>query len=281
MRDLREYRRPQTLREAIQLLSDENLRAVPMAGGTWLLADSAARAGTAVDLQDLPLKYVKYDKTGLRLGALTRLATLCEAPDVCGFAGGALAGAARDSCSSLLRNQSTLGGALLRPAANGELAAVFLVLEAEVLIERAEGSSRSLLADLCQNPDTRISGALMTEIHIPIPGAGACVCRRRIARTPGGRALLAAVALTRVVGGSIAECRVAIAGAGVNPRRLPQLEAELVNASADREAMCDAVMKCVGAAHEMPDHLQASAEYRRAVLPTLIRRALLDGLTEP
>jgi CO/xanthine dehydrogenase FAD-binding subunit len=271
MRNLREYHRPETLGEALYLLDRKDARVLPLAGGTQLTAEASSEVEAVVDLECLKLSYIESDDEGLRIGAMTPLSELVDSPVVRVFADGVLAEAARLTAGSLLRNQGRLAGALLVRTANADLPTVLLTLDAEVLIQRSEGSTQMPLAALYESLDIR--GSVLTEVRVPAPPAGARIRSFRVARSPADQAILTVAALTREVEGVLAECRVAAAGVGPGPKRLLKLESALAALEPATDIFRATVAREAGRL-ELPGDLLASAEYRRAVLPVLVRRAV-------
>ncbi len=270
MRNVREYLVPQSVEEALRLLSREGVKSALLAGGTRLSAASPHEVESVIDLKALPLAYIQPDASGLRIGALTRLQAIVDSPAVAQFAGGALAEASRFTCSHLLRNQGTLAGTLLSEDLNAELASVLLVLDAEVLIRRMEGQTTLSLGGLYENFTAGIEGAVLCEIFVPDPGPEAKIHRRRIARTASDRAIVTVTALVRDAG-IINELRVSAAGIGLKPMRLPGLELELTGRKLDDIA--GSVGSAVGRITFTPTPA-TTADYSRAALEILIQRAV-------
>ena len=274
MRNLREYHRPETIEEALRLLSQEGLDAAPLDGGTQLSAESRAGPEAVIDLSALPLAYVAMDGAVLRIGGLTRLEELSRAPALRAFAGGLVAEAAGLTCTSLLRSQRTVAGTILSRSTGSELLSALLVLDAEVLLHTLERRITCHISELLENLES-CRRAILIEVRLPEPPLGSCFNRERIARTPGDQAILSVMAVAQVIGGSIAGCRVAVAGAGIRPMRLRNVESVLAGTPA-RADVIDSILKTELASIEMPDSTLASTEYRRAMLPVLISRAVLD-----
>jgi CO/xanthine dehydrogenase FAD-binding subunit len=274
MHGLREYWKPETIEEALKLLAREGVRSIPIAGGTSVAAGAQPHIEALVDIAGLPLDYIRSDETGLHIGSLTRLAALCDSPAISTFAGGALAGAAAFAGTSLLRNQGTLGGAILTPETSAELCAVLIVLDAEVVIQRLEGATALPLAALFEETDGRSDGAILTEVRMQAPPPGANVHCHRVSRSPAGPPILSAIALARTPEDRIVECRVAVVGMGPRPKRLKSLETLLAGLDTSPGVVERVVAKAIQAL-AVQDDPEASAEYRRAVLPVLIRRAIL------
>ncbi len=273
MRDVREYCCPETLEEALRLLSREGVRSAVVAGGTGLAAESPSGLESLIDLGRLPLAYIRDDRGALRLGALTRLQDLIDSPVLAGFASGVLADAVRATATPSLRHLATLSGTLLR-GRRSELAPLLIVLQAEVELQRAESSTAIPLADLYEDLGGDIQGAILTEVFVPAPPPHARICRRHIARTPSDRPLLAVAALTLVGDGTVRQASIAAAGIGLPPRRLREVESGLSGRRFDAEDVEEAVSRAISHLDLPQDHC-AGADYRRAALQVLIRRAVL------
>jgi carbon-monoxide dehydrogenase medium subunit len=276
MRNLREYCHPQTVEEALRLLSREGVRSALLSGGIRLAAKSPDDVESVIDLEGLPLTYIQADSSGLRLGGLTKLQGMIESPVAAAFAGGALTDAARHTAPRLLRNQGTLAGTLLTHDAGSELAALLLVMEAEVLIQRLEGTTRLSLADLYEDLDAGTKGAILTEVFVPAPQPGAQIHSRRVARTPSDRPILTVAALTCTIDGTIKVVRLAVAGIGLRPSRLGETESRLKGKTAQPDTISAIVSRAI-ARIELPRNHIASDDYRRSALQVLIQRALLGN----
>lgn len=274
MRNLREYHKPDTLDDALRLLTRDDVRAVPLAGGTELVATTPPDVDAVVDLGELPLTEITQDVDGLRLGGLVRLSALAESPEVQAFADGVVADVARATATSLLRNQATLAGSLLTRLPRSEFVPVLLVLDADVTLQRAEGPEAMPLVMLYDNLYEHTRQAVITEVRLPTLPDGARIRRHRVARSPADQPILSVTALTRVADGTFAEVRIAAAGIGPHPRRLTAVEDELLGVATTAEDVTSAVEPLVDQL-ALPDDSLASAEYRRSTLPVLVRRAVL------
>src|SRR5438876_856065 len=121
MPDVR-YEAPRTIAEAVQLMS-EHPAAAPLAGGTDLLIQFNAGAkpvSAFVELKRIPeLIGISTDAGGLRLGAATAAAAICEHPEV-GQLWPGFVDAVRLIGSAQIQGRSTVGGNLCNgsPAAD-------------------------------------------------------------------------------------------------------------------------------------------------------------------
>jgi len=244
-----------------------------LAGGSELLARQDTEIEAVVDLQDLPLDYVRAADDGLRIGALTRLQALVRHPLVRAFADGILARAAEQSAQHTERVSATVGGTVAAGSGAHDVLVALLVCEASVTLQSLQQiRSLSLLDFLRGRAQYLTSDVLITELALPAQPHGARFALERVARTPHDRAIVSVAARATANGGRFRDVRVAAGGVGERPIRLNVVEAMLEGASpvaaalsAARKAACDAVQP-------ESNHI-ASGEYRRAMVGVLVQRA--------
>jgi 4-hydroxybenzoyl-CoA reductase subunit beta len=109
-----EHLQPESLEEALDLLSAHGEEAKVIAGGTDLLVSMKQRLltpGYLLNLKGLELDFIEVGKEGLRIGALTRLTSLVKSPLV-QERFPILAQAAGYVSAPPLQNMGTLGGNL-------------------------------------------------------------------------------------------------------------------------------------------------------------------------
>ena len=244
------YHRPARLEDALALLARDDVRIVPLAGGTHVLAHPDPSVEEIVDLQDLGLDGIAIADDVLQIGATTTLETVATSPVAQAVAGGLVSEAARRSAGSVLRQQATVGGTLLAAAGYADLAVVLLALDAHVLVE--PGMHRLSLPELWADPAGHLAGSLITAVAVPLPPAGARFACERVSRTPSDRAIVAAAVVQRA--GSL---RVAVGGGLSHPVLLPAAGAEAMSAVEGLPFSSDVL---------------ASASYRREMAALLVRR---------
>lgn len=273
---VRAYERPESLEAALRRLH-EDPRTVPLAGGTALVAYGVPVEGaTLLDISELPLDSIRAHSDRLTLGALVSLEALARHEAVRAFAGGLLAEAAHAEATSLLRQQGRLAGALLTNLAHSEIVPALLALDARVTVQHLEGARTLPLADFYADVTAALGRGLIVEVEVPAPPPGAVARRQRVARAPRDRAILSVACVARVAEGRVDLVRLAASGVGEVPRRLVEVEAALQGQPATPEAVQEAAAATVSTL-PLPDDHRASAEYRRGVLPVLIRRGVLGA----
>ena len=231
------------------------------AGGTILMPEIAygryPHGGRTLMLEHAGLDQINGDGT-LTIGAMTRLTTLA------GLDLEPLAAAASDVADLEVRAQATVGGNLCARSApespRGDLQVALLAVGARVRSAGAGGERTEPVEDFLAGADRE--PRLVLEIEVDRPRSAAFVSQRR----PHAHSYA-------VMSVACAETpdAVRVAAGGVGPRavRLRAVEAAL----ADGAPLADAAAKALENVEPQDDAL-ASAWYRRAVLPTLLRRAL-------
>ncbi|HEY5270799.1 MAG TPA: FAD binding domain-containing protein [Anaerolineales bacterium] len=244
------YHRPQTLEEALKLLSAPNTR--PFGGGT-LLSHPSDESFAVVDLQAIGLDKLHKSGNNLEIGATVTLQTLLESPHT----PAALRAALKLEAPLNLRNMGTVAGTLVTCDGRSPFAAVMLALDAKLTVVSVESSVVSLgdFLPLRVGADGVRPGTLITNIKIPL---NAKLAFETVARTLDDKPIVCA-ALAQWPAG---RTRLVIGGWG----KAPTLALDGNEPSGVEDAARNA-------AHDAADQW-ASAEYRSAVAGVLAKRSL-------
>jgi CO/xanthine dehydrogenase FAD-binding subunit len=121
------YYRPNTLSEAIALLSDAAQPAIPLGGGA-VVSKMRSFSGAVVDLQNLGLDYLLAEGEIIRLGASLRLQPMLLNDAISKELGDAV----DHECSYNLRQQATIAGTLITADGRSPLGLSFLALNAQL-----------------------------------------------------------------------------------------------------------------------------------------------------
>ena len=246
------YHRPQTLDEALKLLTQSNR--TPLGGGT-LLASRNWRSDPveAVDLQAVGLNTIKKSGNNLEIGATVTLQQLLEsehAPD-------AFKSALKLEAPLNLRNAATVAGTLVSCDGRSTFASVLLALDAKLEQARLDNSNiETRLSNIGEFLPLRdLQGWLITTLTIPLTVK---LAFEYVSRTPADKPIVCA-ALAQWNSG---RTRLVVGGYGKSPMlAMDGTEAEGLETAA------------LNACHEANDEW-ASAEYRMDVAATLSKRCL-------
>ncbi|WP_376792047.1 FAD binding domain-containing protein [Thermoflexus sp.] len=277
--NLREYHRPKTLAEALALLRRSDVRTVPIGGGTQVLGEGSKEVEAVVDLQDLGLNFIGLEGNILRIGATTPLQALVETPLTAAYGNGILATAARETAPLPLRNQRTVGGAVVGASGEQPLATILMALEAELIVFTEPESPRTLRLEAFYDyrEALRRQGMILTEVRLPLSAAPIGASFHKVARTPADAPIVGvAVRLFRGVDGACHGVRIAVGGVAARPVRLMEVEYTLEGRPPDPERFAEAARQAQALVHPLGD-FRGSADYRREMVGVLLRRALMDA----
>jgi carbon-monoxide dehydrogenase medium subunit len=273
-----EYACPATLSEAIALLAASDGNAKALAGGQSLvpmLAFRLAAPSMLVDLRKVPdLRQIKITNGGVVLGAMVRWRDI-EDDTRLRTAHPLLVGAIDHVAHYQIRNRGTVGGSVAHADPAAEMPGIAVTCEAEIAVVGSSGARVIRAADFfvgplmtALNPDE-----IITEIRLP-----AWPARRRwgfqeFARRRGDFAMAAAAVFYDDDGGKASNAHVGVIGVADRPLRLPQVEAVL-NGRAIDEATIAKAEEAASASVDPDDDIHASGAYRRALVGTMVERAL-------
>lgn len=255
------YRRPDTIGEAVSILSDDE-DALILAGGQTLLPMLKLRLGQPSMLVDIgriqELCGIRLEDRTLTIGAMTTHAAVAES-DTVQRAIPALAGLAAGIGDPLVRNMGTLGGSLAYNHPGADYPGALLGLGATIQSDRRRIAGDEYLQGML---DTVLEpGEIIVAISFPVPRRAGYV---KFPSPASGYVLTGAfVADTRQ------GVRVAINGAGPCAFRHEGFEEALASSfSVD-------VLQGIGVpADDLNDDLHASPEYRAQLAKVAVRRAV-------
>ena len=285
------YAAPATIEEACHLLAGANGDAVLIAGGTDLVprlkaAAPQARPRLLVTLRGIPelTELICDEVSGLRIGAMVRLADVAVHPGVCTLYP-AVAQAAAATGTPQIRNMGTVVGNLCNAAPSADNAPSLLALDAVLEVAGPAGRRALPLADFFQGPGTTVLGPaeIVTAVTVPPPSPRSGLSYQCLSER--GRVDISAVAAAAFVAiaedGVCVRSRVALGGVASTPLRVPKAET-LVEGSAlvgpaVAETMGRAAAVAADAARPISD-VRASAAYRRRMVGVLVTRALAEAV---
>ena len=239
------YHRPQTLDEALTLLTQPNT--VPLGGGT-LLSKPTADSVAVVDLQRLGLDSLRASGNDLVIGATCTLQSLLEAAET----PAALKTALKLEAPLNIRNTATVAGTLVASDGRSPFTAMLLAMDVKLDIRYSTSDSR--ISNIGEYLLTHPSG-LITSITIPLNTKTAF---EFVSKTPADKPIVGA-ALAQWNSG---RTRLTLCGYG----KTPLLAMDGTEADGIQEAAANAY-------HEAQDEW-ASSEYRMDVAATLAKRCL-------
>jgi carbon-monoxide dehydrogenase medium subunit len=280
-----DYRRPETLDEALAIFAELGSDAKALAGGQSLVPAMnfrLARPAVLVDLNRLdPLAYI--DETpdgGLRIGAMTRQRAAERSAAVAGRAS-LLFEAMPWIAHPQIRNRGTMGGSLAHADPAAELPAVMVALDAQFVL-RSRSASRTVPAEGFYTgilSTTMTPDELLTEIQIPPRAARTGAVFMELARRHGDFALVGvAVEVVLNQGGDCSSARIVLLSVGDGPVLATAAMAALVGSVPTASRIEDAARVAAEADIDPPSDIHASSAYRRHLAKVLVRRAVSQAV---
>jgi carbon-monoxide dehydrogenase medium subunit len=281
-----EYACPTSISDAVALLAAHNGEAKPLAGGQSLvpmLAFRVAAPSLIVDLRKLAeLRQIRISQDGIALGAMVRWRDILDDARL-RTAHPLLVAAIAHVAHYQIRNRGTVGGGMAHADPAAEMPGIAVTCEAEIAAIGKAGARTIAAADFFRGPlmTALKPDEIITEIRLP-PWPAAPARRRfgfqEFARRRGDFAV-AAVALfyDQDAGGKAHNAHVGAIGVADRPLRLAAVERVLDGSAIDAATIAKAA-EAARAAVDPPDDIHASGAYRRALLGTLVERALASAV---
>lgn len=167
-----------------------------------------------------------------------------------------------------LRNETTARKAILSPQLAPRFIAALLALGAT-----AEFADTTLpLEQYLRRAEERSD--VLTAIHIPTLVSGRVWAEKHVSRTPADEPIVSVRAVIDAPDGTVAGARLAFTGAFREHARLAPQAAELLRGKSLTDETIAAAVQAASEEVSPPDNFIGSAEYRRAMVKILTRRAL-------
>lgn len=272
------YERPQSLDDALRTLAQYGAEGKIIAGGQSLVPSMnfrLARPETLIDINNIPeIQGVSILDDAIVIGAVTRHADF-HRPVSDDPVGRMLSKVVQSIAHYPIRQRGTFGGSLSHADPASEWCLVATTMGAEMEIA-GQGGPRIVPVDQF------FRGTFMTAV-----GEDELLARIRLPRLPqgwgsgfyefsrrkGDFALAMSLAMLKLDGGRIADARLGVGAVSAQPLRLSELEARLKGQPATPETFAVIATAAQDLVRPSSD-IHGSAEYRRDLTATVIRRAL-------
>jgi carbon-monoxide dehydrogenase medium subunit len=272
--------RPETLQEALALLSKHAPDGKPLAGGTNLvveLRDGHHKGKLLVDLTRLKeLHGIRRENGTIVMGGRTTITDLLTHPLIAEY-GAPLRESAAVFANPLIRNRATVAGNLVDASPAADTAPPLLALGAEVELV-GQGSSRWVALDefmVGVRKTTIQPDELLRSIrwNIPVGRSVGAFYKVGLRKADAISVLSAAVMVTCDEAGICTQARIALGAVAPRPIRAIAAEAILVGHSLRPDAIAEAAALAAEAARPISD-IRGTAAYRMRVTQVTIRRLL-------
>lgn len=275
------YHKPATLSEALSLLAQYGEDGKIIAGGQSLVPSMnfrLARPDTLIDINNIAeIQGVREMPDHLEIGAVTRHATFHD-PVCAGALGRMLTKVVANIAHYPIRQRGTFGGSLAHADPASEWCLVATTLGAEMEIHGQSGERRVPVSSFFHGTFVTAVGRdeMLARIRLPHLPEGWGTGFYEFSRRKGDFALAMSLAALSVQGGVIRGARLGLGAVASHPMRLESLEKELIGRPATDDTFTEMGRKAQDMVTPTGD-IHGSAEYRRELIVTVIRRALAEA----
>jgi aerobic carbon-monoxide dehydrogenase medium subunit len=276
------YHAPTKLQDALNLLAalapqDGRI----LAGGQTLVPTMAFRMARPAHLIDIngirELDGVSITGDRLRIGACTRHAFF-ESDKIPGRLGDLLRKVVRFIAHYPIRQRGTFCGSIANADPSSEWCCVTAALDGIIIAESARETRRIAAKDFYKSLMTTAlrDDELITGVELPILSEDTRTGFCEFSRRAGDFAIAMALVTYRLERSIIVDAHVGLGGAEAVPRRISEAE-EILNGKAPAPELFAAAGAVAAAAIDPIDDSNNPIEYRRALVRTLVGRALASA----
>lgn len=279
MREFR-YLEPRTVAEACRMLAEYGGRAKLLAGGTDLVVQMNAgrhRPEAVLYIGRISeLRGIRFDEqSGLTVGPLATMRELELHPAVRDRYP-TLARGAAEVGSVQIRNLATLGGNLCNASPSADTSPALLALDAQIRIAGPDGERTVPIEAFWTGPGrtSMRTDEMVTGILLPLPVEGTRSFYYKLAVRKAMDLAMVGIAVSLVRrNGRCEDVRIALGAVAPTVIRAPSAE-QFIAAGPISPDRIEQAARLAEATAQPIDDQRASADYRRAMVRNLTRRAL-------
>ncbi|MBF6618374.1 MAG: xanthine dehydrogenase family protein subunit M [Candidimonas sp.] len=273
-----EYHAPQSLPEAINLLTEYGDEAKLLAGGHSLLPMMKlrfAQPGHLIDLGKIPgLKGISEVGNEIRIGSMTTENELIWS-EVLQRKCPLLVEGARLISDPQVRYMGTIGGDIAHGDPGNDHPALMLALDASFVLQGPSGERVVAAADFFLGTyyTALVPNEILTEIRIPTPDARTGQCYSKLKRKVGDFATAASAVLLRMDGTSVDYVSIALTNLGPVAFKASEAESFLLGKELNEQTIQQACQLTMSACDPVAD-LRGDVKYKMAMAGVMTDRAL-------
>ena len=273
-----DYHRPNSIDEAVELLSDHGGDALILAGGHSLIPMMKLRMATPehlIDIQGIDeLSGIRISADRIEIGAAVTQADLI-ASDGLADACPVLRETSLQIADPQIRNVGTIGGNVANGDPGNDMPAIMQLLDAEYVLRGKDGSRTVKARDFYEAAyfTARDEAEILTSVHIAPPPAGHGYSYQKQKRKIGDYATAAAGVILTMSGGKCASASVALTNVADTPLWAEAAAEALVGTGLDTAAISAAVDAAESITDPASDG-RGPAEYRTHVAGIMVQRAI-------
>ncbi len=270
------YYRPESLGEAVELLSKHRSKARLIAGGTDLLVTKPPGVETLIDVGGLNLSYLKEEQGTIRIGAGTAVDLVEHSPLLTDWPYQVLAEAARSMATPTIRNMATIGGNVCNGSPAADLSLALTALDASVKLVGPKGGRTLSLKDFHVGLNRTVldEDELLAEVIIPRSAGGASFLKLRRHQTAVDIAVVNVATRLKCVNGRCVDARIVLGSVAEKQVCAEKAQQVLLDQTMDAEAIQKKAADQAAEEAKPISDIRASASYRKRMVAVLVRRSL-------
>ena len=278
-----EYHRPNSVTEAVALLSEHGDEARLLAGGHSLVPMMKLRLAEPAHLIDINaiggLRGIREDGDMIVIGAGTTQAEVLTS-DLLQEKCPILPETAAQIADPQVRNCGTIGGNCANGDPGNDDPAIMMALDASYVLQSQGGERQVAAREFYQGIyDTALAeGEMLTEVRIPTPAKGVGMSYQKIKRKVGDYAIAAAAVTLSMSDGHCTDAAVALTNVGDMALLAPAAADAIRGTRVDAAALAAAAEAAMAASSPAAD-LRGSVEYRTAMAGQMTRQAIAAALS--
>lgn len=276
----REVLSPPTVDEAVALLAECEGKARIVAGNTTLHGLEArgllSDVEVLIDISGLGLNKIEVLEDGLHIGAYCAISDLISSPVLRDSRYDSIRDAARNIEPLQLRNMATVGGQVCTGAPMYDLPPSLLALDARAILRSKDGTRVLELKDFYIDFFTTNIKPIEMLTEVLIPSNMVSTAFLKFGRTAFDFALVSVAVALGLHGSDCIHSRIWLGGVAPTYKRCTEAENLLVG-RIDEPALERAAQACVN--FEPSDTFHGSSQYKKAIIPVLVRRCIHNTLS--
>jgi len=279
-----DFHRPDSVDAALSLLAANN-EARCLSGGATLVAmmnAQLAEPSEIVCLKDIEElhRFSRTDDGSVEIGAMRTHRQTAHESDL-RDAQRVVSRAASLIANPPVRNMGTMGGSIAFADPAADYPPALVAADATVQIATPNGQRELHATDFFVDwYETALApGEIVMGVKLPPEPDGSVGHYDKVARVAGDFATVSVAVALHMEGGVCALIRIAVGACGPGPVHLDEVDADLLGGVLDGDALLAAGEK-LAAACDPVDDVRASADYRRRIVPRVVKRAVLAAKAE-
>ena len=273
-----DYYRPRDVSDAVRALAEHGEEGKLLAGGQSLIPLLKLRFAVPrviIDINQVGgLDYIRSDWNRLLIGARTRQVELGSSDEVKRLAP-VIAAAAPQVADPIVRNWGTVGGSLAHADPAGDMGAVMIACDAEIVALSSRGERVMRAREFFDSPFTTIlqPDELLVEIRVPLAGGRPFGAYYKLERKIGDFATVGVAVALDIDNGVVKKAGIGLTAVGPTNLEARAASEMLAGRSLDEHTIQEAARLAAHAAEPNSD-LRGSADYKRDVVRVYVQRAL-------